>query len=175
MKTPTLILTLCISLAATAQSQPQGGPPPPGQIGGNMGPLGNLLFPPDLVMRHQRTIKLSREQQDSIREEMRRTSSEFTDLQWQLSAEQEALASLVREPEPDPDAVQTQFDKLLALENQMKKLQLGMMIAIKNILTKDQQDKLRELTKDDRPDRPDRQDRPDRPQRGGPPRPPHDE
>lgn len=173
MKTPTFILALCVSLAAIVHSQPQGGPPPggppPGQIGGNMGPLGNLLFPPDLVMRHQRTINLSREQQDTIREEMRRTSADFTDLQWQLSTEQEALASLVREPKPDPDEVQAQFDKLLALENRMKKLQLGMMIAIKNILTAEQQDKLRELTKGDRQDLPDRQ------QRGGPPPPPHDE
>jgi hypothetical protein len=40
-----------------------------------------------------------------------------------------------------------QLDKVLAIENEMKHLQLGMMLKIKLILSPDQQNSLRELRK----------------------------
>ena len=104
------------------------------------------LFPPEVIMQHQNAIGLTPEQQSALREEMQKMMAQFTDLQWQQSAETEALAALVRKEKPDEKEVLTQLDRLLNKENQIKRLHTGLLIRIKNALTPEQQAKLRELT-----------------------------
>ena len=151
-----------LALAAVSWSQPQ--PPPGGGLTVGTGPLpggGNEagpafglpvraepprgdammenFFPPELVMRHQKEIGLTPDQQSAIRAEMRQTVGKFADLQWQQSAEEEALQTLVQKDRPDEKEVLAQLDKLLAIENDLKRAQLGMLVRIKNILTPEQQ------------------------------------
>lgn len=140
---------------------PMGGPPGRGPGGRDMG--GNF-FPIELVMRNQQAVGLTAEQQETIRTAMQKTSPRFGELQWQLSAEEESLNTLVKEQKADSDKVLAQLDKVLAIENEMKRLQLGLMLAIKNALTPEQQAKLTELKKRDRPPR-----MGPPPQEGGPP------
>lgn len=159
MKNHILFLLIVTSSMAWSQMPPMdskgpgsGGPRPPG--GDTMG---KAFFPPELVMRNQKAINLSPDQQNNIRSEMQKTMPRFTELQWQLSAEEEALNSILQNEKPDEKAVIAQFEKLLAVETEMKRLQFALMLRIKNLLTQDQQNQLRELKRADRQNNPGRQ------------------
>ena len=104
------------------------------------------FFAPELIMQHQNAIGLSAEQRTAIREEMQKMIAQFTDLQWQESAETEALTTLASQDRPDEKQVLAQLDKLLNIENQIKRLHTGLLVRIKNLLTSEQQAQLRELT-----------------------------
>jgi Spy/CpxP family protein refolding chaperone len=103
------------------------------------------FFPPELIMQHQKALALTTEQQTAIRAEMQKMMARFTDLQWQQSAETEAMAALVKQDRPDEKEVLAQLDKLLNIENEIKRLHIGLLIRIKNTLTAEQQAQLREL------------------------------
>ena len=147
-----LIITLILCSSAFLNGQQ---PPPDGGMGPGPKPpndlMGRVFFPPELVMRNQMAIDLTSEQQSAIRSEMQKSLPHFTELQWELSAEEEALGKLLKASKPDETQVLTQLDKLLAVEVNLKKVQLGMMLRIKNLLTSDQQEKLRQLKREDRP------------------------
>jgi Spy/CpxP family protein refolding chaperone len=152
-KTLFILLLVCIS-TAYAQQPP---PPPDGPMGPGPRPpggdkIGRAFFPPELVMRNQKAINLTADQQNAIREEMSRAMPRFTDLQWQLSAEEEALELLIRADGPDEKQILAQFDKLMLVESELKRVQFGMLVRIKSILTPQQQQKLREIKKQGRPE-----------------------
>jgi Spy/CpxP family protein refolding chaperone len=109
------------------------------------------FFAPENIMQHQNAIGLSADQQTAIRAEMKTMINEFTDLQWQASAETEALASLVKQDKPDEKQVLAQLDKVLTIENEIKRLRTGLLVRIKNILTPEQQTQLRGFKKTPQP------------------------
>jgi Spy/CpxP family protein refolding chaperone len=117
-----------------------------------------ILFAPELVMRNQRAIGLRNDQQEAIRAEMQKAMARFTDLQWQQSAQVETLETLCRMQPADEKAVLAQFDKLLSIEGEIKRLNFVSLVRVKNILTPEQQVQLRELERQDR-SRPDDQQR----------------
>ena len=158
MKMKTCIALLLVAAGTTVWAQPspknlRPTGPDAGQkqrLPGSMEPGQNALFeknffPPELIMLHQDAIGLTPEQQTAIRAEMQKMMAQFTDLQWQGSAATEALATLVSKERPDEKEVLDQLDKVLNLENQIKRLHIGLLIRIKNTLTPEQQTKLREL------------------------------
>ena len=147
------ILFLACICIANAQQPP---PPPDGPMGPDSRPpggdkIGRAFFPPELVMRNQKTINLTPEQQSTIREEMRTAMPRFTELQWQLSAEEETLESLVRADAPDENQLLAQFDKLMLVESELKRVRFALLVRLRAILTSEQQNKLEELKKQDRP------------------------
>jgi hypothetical protein len=76
---------------------------------------------------------------------MRQSVSKFSDLQWDQSAASEAFTALVKEEKIDETKALAAFDKLVKVEGEMKRLHIASMIKIKNILTADQQAKIREI------------------------------
>ena len=147
------ILFLACICIANAQQPP---PPPDGGMGPDPSPpggdkIGRAFFPPELVMRNQKTINLTPEQQSTIREEMRTAMPRFTELQWQLSAEEETLESLVLADAPDEKQLLAQFDKLMLVESELKRVRFALLVRLRAILTSEQQNKLEELKKQDRP------------------------
>ena len=151
-----LLLALLLACISTAIAQ-QPPPPPDGPMGPGPRPpggdkIGRAFFPPELVMRNQKAINLTTDQQNAIREEMRQALPRFTELQWQLSAEEEALESLIRADAPDEKQILAQFDKLMLAESELKRVQFGMLVRIKSILKPEQQQILRELKKQGRPE-----------------------
>ena len=150
MKRSIIILTLFVApLAARldAQGQPgqpgQQGPSPGQQQGGD--PFGRFLFPPELVMQHQGEINLQDSQRSALQAAIQQAQSKFVDVQWKLSAEGEKLVRLLQNATVDETQVLEQVDRILALERDMKRAQMGLMIRIKNTLSPAQQAKLREL------------------------------
>ncbi|MGH8267852.1 MAG: hypothetical protein ACRETS_11075, partial [Steroidobacteraceae bacterium] len=71
--------------------------------------------------------------------------SRFLDLQWDMQAETAKLATLLKARPIDSTAALAQVDRVLALEHDVKKAQLALLIGIKNLLTNAQQDQLVEL------------------------------
>jgi Spy/CpxP family protein refolding chaperone len=147
-----LIALLLGAAAALAQGPPPGGPGHPGR------PLFlEQLFVPEQVMRYQQDIGLSDEQRAKITAAMGETQKQLIDLQWQFEGESKKLTDMLAAPTVDEAAVTAQADKVMNLELQMKRTHLGLLIRIKNVLTPEQQSKLKALrAKDPRPPGPPR-------------------
>jgi len=103
------------------------------------------LFPPELVMAHQKAIDLSDAQKTSIRAELLKAQTRFTELQWQLQDAMEGLVSLLKQSSVDEAQVMTQLDKVLTSEREIKRTQISLLVRIKNKLSPDQQAYLQKL------------------------------
>jgi len=108
-------------------------------------PLNDLLFPPELVMARQNAIGLSDVQKTYLRGEVLKAQTRFTELQWQLQSDMEGLIGLLKQSKADEAQVAAQLDKVLASEREIKRLQVSLLVRIKNNLTEEQQHRLRAL------------------------------
>ena len=96
-------------------------------------------------MQHRRELGLTDEQKAAIRDESIRASTRFNELQWQMQDEIETMATLMKGTPVDEQKALAQLDKVLNIEREVKRTQLGLSIRIKNKLTSEQQMKLHEL------------------------------
>ncbi len=103
------------------------------------------FFPPELVMQHQKTIGLKEDQQKAIRAEMSKVTGKVADLQWDLTGARQEMEALAKESKVDEKQAIAQLEKLMGVETEIKRQQVGLLIRIKNILTAEQQARLREL------------------------------
>ena len=108
-------------------------------------PLAAHLFPPELIMKHQREIALSEAQREAIRGTIQEAQSTFSGLQWDLESEMASLVDLIAHPSPEEQEVLAQLETILRTENEMKRAQLTLMVRLKNELTPQQQEELRRL------------------------------
>jgi len=139
VKSGLLMLIVLVLLGGTSLSaQPRMMRPP-------VDPLGENLFPPELVMQHQQALELTEEQRNLIRGEIQNAQARFTEVQWQLQNEMETMASLVKQGRIDEQRTLTQLDKIVGLEREIKRTQLALLIRVKNSLTPEQQAKLQTL------------------------------
>src|SRR5437762_13001543 len=130
-----LVAGVLLSVVLTSAQQPQ--PPQP-----ENDPLGEAVFPPELVMQHQREIGLTDEQKVYMRGEIQRVTVRFNELQWQLQDAMEALASTMKESAVNEQQALAQLEKVLDAEREIKHLHIGLAIHIKHRLTPEQQAKL---------------------------------
>jgi Spy/CpxP family protein refolding chaperone len=135
MKLTQLMMGAAIALlCAIAAAQPAG-----------HDPIAENVFAPDLVMQHQQAVALTDGQKDLLKAEVRQAQLRLTELQWQLQDEIEKLAALLKQDIADEQRVMTQLDRVLNLERDIKRAHLGLVVRIKNNLTREQQAKLRDL------------------------------
>ena len=159
-KTATIIgLMVCVATFASAQ-QPgnaavcvvngvprpdlECGPRPP-----DGDPLARYLFPPELVMANQQAINLTDRQRSELQQAMKDAQGKFIDLQFRMSGEVESLQRLIQASSVDEAKVLGQVDRVLAVEREVKHVQLSVMIRIKNLLTEQQQARLGALRRQD--------------------------
>jgi Spy/CpxP family protein refolding chaperone len=121
-----------------SQQQPQPPPPPPD-------PFGDAIFPPEMVMQHQRELGLTDEQKTFMRGEINRTTTRFNELQWQLQDAMEALHETMKANSVNEQLALSQLDKVLDNEREMKRAHMELAIRIKNKLTPEQQTKLQSM------------------------------
>ena len=143
------VLLLTVAFVASSQQTPQPPqaphpthppqPPPP------QDPLAQNLFPPDLVMQHRQALGLTDEQKNAIKDEVLKASTRFVELQLQMQDELETMANLTKGTTVDEQRVLAELDKVLGVEREIKRTQLGLTIRIKNKLTAEQQNKLQEM------------------------------
>jgi len=79
-----IIAVMSISAATALAQQPLGvqGPPPQGQPQKPRmpeDPLGDAMFPPEMIMQHQRELGLTEEQKQFMRGEIQRTTTRFNE------------------------------------------------------------------------------------------------
>ena len=96
-------------------------------------------------MQHREEIGLTDEQHTAIRQELRKASTKFNELQWQMQDEMETMEKLTKSSTVDEQKVLAQLDKILNIEREVKRTQLLVSVRIKNKLTQEQQTKLQEL------------------------------
>lgn len=140
MKRLAVALGLAISLAAisSAESSPEG-----------EDPLSRYLYPPEKVMGHAQEIGLDEAQRNGIRNEVHKAQGKFLDLQFDLQGEGEKLSRLLQEKPVDETRVLAQVDRVLALEKDVKRTQISLLVRIKNLLTPTQQARLSEILRSD--------------------------
>ena len=119
-------------------AQPSPGAPSPDPIGQN-------LFPPDLVFSQADAIGLTDAQKTTIQPLMLRAQAHFLELQPRLQRAVQTMVSLIAQSRVDESRVLSQLEKVLSVEREIKRTQIGLMIRIKNVLTVEQQARLRQL------------------------------
>jgi Spy/CpxP family protein refolding chaperone len=108
-------------------------------------PIGKAFFPPEIVMQNQQAINLTEAQRNNITKEMQNAQSEFMNLQWESENETEKFKTLIQKEKPAEAEVLSQLERMLAIENKIKKRQISLLIRIKNILSHEQQETLQKL------------------------------
>jgi Spy/CpxP family protein refolding chaperone len=122
------LLILFLSTAALAQQPPQP----------QDDPIGQQLFPPELIMSQSQKLHLDDKQRATIKTEVQRAQSKFFDLQWELKEASDVMVQLLQQTPVDEAAVLQQADKVMGYEREIKKIHLALLIRIKNSLTRDQ-------------------------------------
>jgi Spy/CpxP family protein refolding chaperone len=148
----TIVVLLGVAGAAAGQ-----GPRAGHRFGGPPAFL-EQLFVPELIMRYQADIGLTDEQRAAITKAMTDAQAQLVELQWQFEKESKQLTDMLASAQIDESAALAQADRVMNLELQMKRTHLALLIRVKQVLTPDQQSKLRAL-------------RLKEPPRGGPPSP----
>ena len=131
MKPTLLVLALLTVIASSAPAQT------PGQPGED--PLARYLYPPEFVFDHQQAIGLNDAIRQKIQDAVVEAQKKFMGLQFAMSKETETLKGLLQPGNVNEDAVLKQTDQMLGIEREVKRIQLSLMIKIKNALTAEQQ------------------------------------
>jgi Spy/CpxP family protein refolding chaperone len=130
----TILASLCPLFAADDSKKPAD-------------PFAEAFFPPELVLMARDRIGLTQEQEQTLRTHLVKTRPRSDEKRAMLDRENAALAALVKQERVDEAMVVAQLDKVLAVEREAKHLHVGLAMAIKNLLTPEQQSKLREVAK----------------------------
>lgn len=140
----TALAALMIALPAVAQQPAQPGGPP-------QDPLAGAVFPPELIMQNQEAAGLTEEQRTFMMTEIQRVQSQAMPIQWRMQREVEKLAALLRQDRSDEARVLAQVDTVLSVEREMKRMQMTLLVRLKNKLTPEQRTRLREMQAAQRP------------------------
>jgi Spy/CpxP family protein refolding chaperone len=111
-------------------------------------PFEGAFFPPELVLMARDRIGMTQEQLVAFRDRVEKAQPRSDALRSELERESAALSSLAKQQRVDEGAITAQLDKVLDIERALKHLHVGLLAAIKNLLTPEQQTKLREIGKD---------------------------
>lgn len=111
-------------------------------------PFKGAFFPPELVLLARDQIGMTQEQREAFRDRVDNARPRSDALRSELERESAALSTLAKQERVDEGAIVAQLDKVLDIERALKHLHVGLLAAIKNLLTPEQQTKLREIGKD---------------------------
>lgn len=110
------------------------------------------LFDPQLVLQHAKDIGLSAQQRAAILDFVKKAQADLVPLQLDMTEPALELTEIIEETKVDEAAAIAKADKMLKIENEVKKAQMSLLIKIKNALTKEQQDRLRVIRGDGKGD-----------------------
>jgi Spy/CpxP family protein refolding chaperone len=127
-------LALCCAVAAFAQD------PRPGAD-----PVGEQVFPPELILQHQKAIGFTDTQRTALVAEVKRAQGTLIDLQVELQRRVDRLVELMAPDRVDEAQVLAQLDLVLATEREVKRQHLSLAMRLKNLLTPEQVRALRTL------------------------------
>jgi Spy/CpxP family protein refolding chaperone len=97
------------------------------------------LFPPELVMQQQQSLRLTPEQRTAITQGIRDFQIKMVDLQWKMQEEAQKLTELVQGAKVDEAQTLEQVDRVLEIEREIKRAHMALLVRIKNLLRPEQQ------------------------------------
>ena len=101
-------------------------------------PFKGKLFAPNVILEHQDELNLSKEQFTAIRAAVVDVQGAVAEHEWDLrEAYMQALADLDEAPVDEQKVLQS-IQRALLAENEVKKLQVGLLIKLRNLLTDEQ-------------------------------------
>lgn len=101
------------------------------------------LYSADRVMEMRDKLDLTDAQASKIKKIHAENAGQFATLKWDLDEETKKMNTMLEANNPDATTVQKQMDKVLSIENDLKKKRLSTLVAIKNELTDEQIDMLK--------------------------------
>jgi Spy/CpxP family protein refolding chaperone len=110
-------------------------------------PFAGAFYPPEMILMAHEEIGMTPEQLQTFRGLVEKAQPRSEELRKTLEAETAALGRIAQQERVDEKVILTQLDKVLDLERELKHLHIGLEVGIKNLLTPEQQAKLRELAK----------------------------
>jgi len=106
--------------------------------GGKPDPFKGKLFAPDIILRNQTELNLSKEQFTGIKAAVVDVQANVAEHEWDLrEAYQKIMIALDERPVDERRVLENVNDALRA-ENQVKKQQVAMLIRLKNLLNDEQ-------------------------------------
>jgi hypothetical protein len=128
MRKELLVLLAFVSLAATGA----GAAEPREDV------FKGKLFAPNIILQNQGELSLSKQQFTEIRGAVVKVQSNVAEHEWDIAeAYQNIMAELDKSP-IDEAQVLEYVDAALRAENEVKKLQVAMLVQLKNLLTDEQ-------------------------------------
>ena len=109
-------------------------------------PFAGSFFPPELVLIAHDEIVLTPEQLEAVGACLQKTQGLSDELRVRLERETAALAALTKQEPAEEPALIAQLDRVLDLEREVKHLRIGQGVVVKNLLTPEQQAKLRGIS-----------------------------
>ncbi len=116
--------------------------------------IGRLLFQPELIMEYRSKLDLTEQQQDVLKTELQNAQASIFDFKWQLNEESEKLKGILKTAPIDEDEMLAQSDKVMQLEQKIKRVHLTLLARLKNMLSEQQIQTLRNLRRENRAKRP---------------------
>lgn len=108
-------------------------------------PVMEQLYSPELLKQKGASLNLTEAQKTAVQAEVDKAQTQVNELRTKITTENETLATLVKGDQADEAKVLAQANKLILLENEAKRIQLLMLVRIKNQLTVEQQAMLKTL------------------------------
>lgn len=108
-------------------------------------PIGRYLIPPELVMAQSEQIGLNEKQRATIKSEVQKMQMKFIDAQWDLQQQTSKMMQLLQQTPADEAKILEQADRIMALEREIKRAHLTLLVRIRNTLTADQVAKLESM------------------------------
>ncbi len=109
------------------------------------------LFPPRVILEHQDALELSKEQYTAIRAAVVQVQADVAEHEWDLRTAYQAVLEELDNAPVDRGRVMELVDEALRAENEVKKLQVGMLLTIRSLLSEEQMAYLRELNENGSP------------------------
>lgn len=103
------------------------------------------FFDPQLVLKHAQDLGLTPAQRRSILDELKTAQVALAPLQADMAEPAMELAELIESTRVDEAKAMSKIDQVLRIENEVKKRQAVFIIRVKNILTPEQQARLRAI------------------------------
>lgn len=108
-------------------------------------PVGEQVFPPDLVLQHQKAIALTDAQRSALIAEIKRVQESMVEYQADLARNVERLVEILKPDRVDEAQALAQLDLVLATEREIKRQHIALAARIKNLLAPEQLRQLRAL------------------------------
>jgi Spy/CpxP family protein refolding chaperone len=116
--------------------------------------IGRWLFKPEMIMKFSSQLDLSEQQQAILKAELKSAQSSIFDIKWQLNEENEKLKAILQFTPINEDEMLAQSDKVMEFERQIKRVHLTLLARLKNMLSDEQIQMLRDLRRKERMKRP---------------------